>query len=172
MARVLSFQKVDDYFKELATKHVDINDYCSTSVQELAEKIATVAGLQSPLLVFFDYYGKLEGKEQRTFNNRSLAFSILYTGIKVDEYLAQRTAVTNGEEIGLEVLSRINVQSKMQGIGWLYNNFDKNTVTMDEVISEGSDGFYGMEFHFDLKTLEPLVVNPAKWSDGDIFCTA
>jgi len=41
---------------------------------------------------------------------------------------------------------------------------------MDEVISEGSDGFYGMEFHFDLKTLEPLVVNPAKWSDGEIFC--
>jgi hypothetical protein len=29
------------------------------------------------------------------------------------------------EEIGLEVSSRINIQSKMPTIGWLYNNFDK-----------------------------------------------
>ncbi len=171
MARVLSFQKVDDFFKDLATKHVDIKDYCSTSVEELANKIASVDGVKPPILVFFDYYGKLEGGTQRTFNNRSLAFSILYTGIKADDYPGQREAITKSEEIGLEVLSRINIQSQMPDIGWLYNNFDKNTVTMDEVISEGQDGFYGMEFHFDLKTLEPLVVNPAKWSDGDIFCS-
>ena len=154
MARVLSFQKVDDFFRELATKHVDIKDYCSTSVQEFADKIASVDGMQSPLLVFFDYYSKLEGSIQRTFNSRSLAFSILYTGIQADDYPGQRLAVTNAEEIGLEVLSRINVQSKMPDIGWLYDNFEKNSVTMDEVISEGSDGFYGMEFHFDLKVLE------------------
>lgn len=172
MARPLSFQKVDDFFAELATKHVDIKDYCSTSVEELANKIASVAGLQSPVLVFFDYYSKLEGNEQRTFSNRSLAFSILYTGVKSDDYPGQREAVTKAEEIGLEVLSRINIQSKMPEIGWLYKNFDKNTVTMDEVISEGADGFYGMEFHFELKVLEPLTVSPAKWSDGDIFCTA
>ena len=170
MARILSFNKVDDFFKELATKHVDIKDYCSTSVQEFANKIASVEGMQSPLLVFFDYYGHLEGKEQRTFNNRSLAFSILYTGVAADDYPGQRTAIDNAEEIGLEVLSRINVQSKMPDIGWLYNNFDKNSVTMDEVISEGSDGFYGMEFHFDLKVLESLIVTHSKWSDGDIFC--
>lgn len=169
--RVLSFSKVDDYFRELATKHVDISDYCGTSAEELASKIGSVAGLQSPFLVFYDYFGKLEGKEQRTFNTRSLAFSVLYSGVAPDDFPAQRTAVNNAEEIGLEVLSRINVQSKMPNIGWLYNNFDKNTVTMDEVIAEESEGFYGMEFHFDLKTLEPLVVTPAKWSDGNIFCT-
>lgn len=170
MARPLSFQKVDDFFAELALKHVDIKDYCSTSVEELANKIASVAGLQSPVLVFFDYYSKLEGNEQRTFSNRSLAFSILYTGVKADDYPAQRTAITNAEEIGLEVLSRINVQSKMPDIGWLYNNFDKNTVTMDEVISEGADSFFGMEFHFELKVLEPLTVTKTKWIDGDLFC--
>jgi hypothetical protein len=43
----------------------------------------------------------------------------------------------------------------MPTIGWLYNNFDK-IATIEEVIAEGQDGFYGMEFHFDLKTLEPL----------------
>jgi hypothetical protein len=45
-----------------------------------------------------------------------------------------------------------NKHSKQDAyIGWLYNNFDKNSVTIEEVIAEGQDGFYGMEFHFDLK---------------------
>jgi hypothetical protein len=98
------------------------------------------------------------------------AFTILYTGVKADDFPGQRAAINNSEEIGLEVLSRINVQSKMPNHGWLYNNFDKNTATFDEVIAEGEDGFYGMEFHFELKTLEPLVVDPNKWSDGVLFC--
>jgi hypothetical protein len=46
MARVLSFSKVDAYFQELADKHIDIKDYCSTSIEELANKMATVAGIQ------------------------------------------------------------------------------------------------------------------------------
>lgn len=172
MERLLSLKKVDDFFKEIAQKHVDIKDYCGTSAQELAEKIASVEGLQSPSLVFFKYIGKLSGNDQRTFNNRSLAFSVLYTGIAVDDYDGKTLAKTNAEEIGLEVLSRINVFSKMPESGWLYKNFDKETATYSEVESEGQDGFYGQEFHFDLKTLEPLIVTPDKWTDGDIFCSS
>lgn len=171
MERVLSFKKVDNYLEDLATKHVDINGYCSTSVEELASKLGSVNGVDVPILVFFDYSGKLEGPEQRTFNNRSLAFSILYPGISPSDFPSQYLAINNAEEIGLEVLSRIHVQSKMPDIGWLYNNFKKESVLMMEVKSEGQDGFYGMEFHFDLKTLEPLIVTPEKWSDGNIFCT-
>lgn len=171
MDRILSFNKVDDYFRELADKHVDIKDYCGTSLQELASKVDSVAGIQSPMLLFYDYFGKLEGKEQRTFNSRSLGFSILFAGVQADDFPEQQNAVTAAEKIGLEVLSRINIQSKMPDIGWLYNNLDKNTITMTQILAEGSDAFYGMEFHFELKTLEPLVVTPEKWSDGNIFCT-
>lgn len=170
MERILSFEKVEAYFKKLAELHVDINDYCGTSTVELANKMDTVAGIQSPILVFYDYFGKLEGNEQRTFNKRSLAFSILFSGVPSDDFERQRLAIQQSEAIGLEVLSRINVESKLPQIGWLYKNFEKDAVTMDEVISEGSEGFYGMEFHFDLKTLEPLVVTPEKWHDGAIFC--
>jgi len=171
MASLLSFKKVDEFFGDLATKHVDIEDYCSTSAQELADRISSTEGVQSPILVFYDYFSKLSGNEQRTFNNRSLGFSILFTGIKADDFPGQRDAKEKAEKIGLEVLSRINVWSKMPESGWLYKNFDKETVTYDEVDAEGSDGYYGMDFHFELKTLEPLVVDPAKWTDGNIFCT-
>jgi hypothetical protein len=170
MGRILSYKKVDTFFKSLAEKNVDIKDYCGTSAEELAGKVASVEGIKAPILVFFDYSSKLEGNEQRTFSNRSLAFSILYPGIKREAFDAQNDAIDQAEEIGLEVLSRINVQSKMSDIGWLYNNFKKESVIMMEVKSEGQDGFYGMEFHFDLRTLEPLIVTSSKWSDGDIFC--
>jgi hypothetical protein len=170
MERTLSYKKVDAYFKALADKNTDIQDYCGTSVSELASRMASVEGVKSPILVFFDYSSKLEGNEQRTFNNRSIAFSVLFPGIKSDQFQSQTDAIDQAEEIGLEVLSRIYIQSKMPDIGWLYKNFQKESVVIMEVKSEGQDGFYGMEFHFDLKTLEPLIVTPSKWSDGNIFC--
>jgi hypothetical protein len=172
MERVLSLKKVDELFEDLAAKHVDIKGYCGTSAQELADKISSTVGLVSPFLVFFKYIGKLSGNTQRTFNNRSLAFSVVYAGIPVDDYPGQLLAKTNAEEIGLEVLSRINVFSKMPESGWLYNNFDKESVTYTDIEAEGADSFWGQEFHFDLKTLEPLIVTPEKWIDGDVFCTS
>jgi len=171
MERLLSYKKVDEYFKGLAIKHIDIKDYCGTSPLELAEKMASVDGILSPILVLFNYAGKLSGNQQRTFNNRSLSFSILYSGIGADDTVGQLTAKNDAEIIGLEVLSRIHVQSKMQDIGWLYNNFEKESVVYEEVNAETAEGFCGFEFHFDLKTIEPLVVTPAKWSDGNIFCS-
>ncbi|MFW0737576.1 hypothetical protein [Flavobacterium sp. T12S277] len=170
MERPLSYKKVDEYFEELATKNIDIKDYCGTSVFALGEKLDSSQDIQSPILVFFNYEGKLSGNQQRTFNSRSLSFSILFIGIKSDDVPSQLAAKNDAEIIGLEVLSRINVQSKMENIGWLYNNFDKDSVIYSEVDTD-LEGVHGMEFFFNLKTIEPLIVNPDKWSDGNIFCT-
>ncbi|MEO8534262.1 MAG: hypothetical protein ABI441_10940 [Flavobacterium sp.] len=170
MERELSYKKIDDYFRTLAQNNVDIQDYCGTSIFELSEKIDSVGGVKSPILVFFGYSGKLSGNQQRTFNNRSLSFSILYSGIKLDNVNEVLDAKNNAEQIGLEVLSRINVQSKMPEIGWLYNNFDKASVNYSEIDGE-IEGFFGMEFFFDLKTTEQMIVDPIKWEDGNIFCT-
>jgi hypothetical protein len=46
-----------------------------------------------------------------------------FSQVPADDFPAQRTAIDTAEEIGLEVLSRINIQHAY--IGWLYNNFDK-----------------------------------------------
>lgn len=172
MARVLSYKKVDDYFKSLAEKHVDINDYVGDSTTEIDNKLDSVDGLQSPFLSFYSYEGKLSGNQQRTFNDRTLSFAICFTGIDAQNFEDQRKAKDDAELIGLEVLSRINVDSKNPLSGWLYNNFEKNTVFYTEIELDKSEGIFGMEFHFDLKVLEPLVVTPDKWSDGDQFCTS
>lgn len=172
MERDLDYKKVDEFFKGLSEKHVDIKDYCGTSVAELAAKADSVEGIKYPILVFYKYSGRLNGNQNQTLNNRTLSFSILYGGIDIDDAAAILDAKTNAEIIGLEVMSRINVQSKMQDIGWLYNNVDKNTITYEEVDPETSEDLVGMDFNFELKTTEPLVVTPSKWTDGAIFCTA
>lgn len=166
----LSYQAVDDLLRELSLKHLDIKDYCGTSVDELHNRLASTAGIQSPSLVFFNYTARLTGTEQRTFNARRISFTILYTGVPKDDYAAQRAAVNNAEIIGLEVIARINIYSKMQQSGWLYRNFDQSTVTYTELDSAELEGMFGMEFHFEIKTHQPLTVTKTKWSDGDIFC--
>jgi len=172
MERILSFKKVDDYLNSLANRHIEIKDYCGTSPDELADKISSVAGFGSPGMVFFEVYSKLSGNQQRTFNNRSISFAITIGGIKADDHLGRRDAVSNAEQIGLEVLSRIEFDSKLPSIGWLYKNFIKESINYAEFDPRGAEGFVGMDFHFDLKTLEPLVVNPEKWTDGNVICTS
>lgn len=169
--RILSYKKVDEYFELLAQKHVEINDYIGTSQTELSSKLTSFDGVASPFFVFFNYQGKLTGNQQRTFNTRTLSFSICYIVKDLEDFVAQKEAIDNAEIIGLEVLSRINYDSKLQNIGWLYNNFEKDSVNYNEIELEKPDGIFGMEFHFDLKNIEPLTATPEKWTDGELICT-
>lgn len=172
MNRILDYKSVDSFFRNLAEKHIDIKDYCGTSVLELVEKIDSTDGVGSPILVFFNYTCKLSGNAQRTFNSRSISFSILYPGIPLDNFQQILEAKSNAEIIGLEILSRIHVESKKPEIGWLYNNFEKDSVTYIEVDAETAGDLVGMDFNFDLKTIEPLIVTPEKWTDGGNFCVS
>lgn len=171
MERIFSYAKADAFFRDLAEKNADIKDYCGTSADELANKLSSVDGVQSPILVFYGYRWKLSGNEQRTFNTRILSFAVFYNNIDADDFDAQRQAKDDAEAIGLEVLSRIYIMSKMPEIGWLYKNFEKETALGFEAEAENVTGMYGFEFHFELKVSEPLIVTPAKWSDGTQFCS-
>lgn len=171
MARVMSFLDATALFKDIAEKSIHIKDYVGPSITELKDKMSSVDGIQSPFLCLFGYRGALQGNTQRTANNKSLAFSILYSGIDSMNFYGQDEAVSSAETIGLKVISRINILSKMPDIPWLYNNFDSNSVRYDQLRGEEAEGFYGMEFFFDLKIQEPLIVDPEDWSDGGIFCT-
>jgi len=170
MDRILSYQEVENYLSELADKNVDLRDFCGASREELDNKVASVAGFGSPGLVFFGYRWKLSGNKQRTHNTRTISFAILISGVPPDDYAAQTIAISEAEAIGLEVLSRIYQDSHRQDVGWLYDNFDKESVIGEDIPSMGQDGLCGMEFSFDLKVSEPLVVTHDKWSDGNLFC--
>lgn len=170
MERNLSYKKVTDYLEYLANNHVDINGFVCDSPGAINDILSTVAGLPSPFLCFSNYEGKLTGNQQRTFNERTINFVIGLTNIPADDFESQKVAKNQAEEIGLEVLSRIHVDSKKNTNTWLYNNFNKDSVEYSEVELEFIDGCFGMEFQFELKTIEPLVVDPTKWLDASDFC--
>jgi hypothetical protein len=168
----LSYLKIDEYFQDIANKHIAIQDYCGTSVNELANKIGSHEGLKSPLLILFNIQSKLTGNQQRTMNNRTISFTVAFAGVDPNDYQAQKRAIDDAEYIGLQVIARINIDSKGKKVDWLYNNFDPSTVHFNELEADTVEGLFGMEFHFDLKNSEPLLVDPDKWTDGADYCTA
>lgn len=168
--RNLSYTKIDEYFQNLAEKNKHIKDYCGTSLSELQVKLTSHGGVLSPILILFRIHNKLAGNKQRTFNNRTISFTIAFAGINTEDFTAQKKAIDDAEAIGLQVLSRINIESKMPG-HWLYDNFDVNTAWFEDFEAEEAEGLFGSEFHFDLKVPEPLLVDPEDWTDGGQFCT-
>lgn len=163
--RILNYNIVKEYFKGLATKHKNINSFVGYSAEELATELAKVKGLASPTLVLYNYEGKLDGNNQRTFANRTISFAILKQVKKLDDFTAQYQAIADAEGLGLSVLSRINYDSKKGEIAWLSQNFIKDSVRFNEIKYKGQGGLFGMEFTFDLKTLEPLSIIAEDWED-------
>lgn len=171
MERILTFAMVEDYLKSLSTKHVDLKDFVGTSIAELATKLTSFNGALSPIMIFYNVTSQLSGTNQRSFNTRRISFAIAYTGVAIDDFVAQKLAINNAEQIGLDVLSRINYDSKIPDSDWLYNNFIKDSVSYEDYQDEEVEGLYGMDFSFELKVPEALVADPAKWSDGNTICT-
>lgn len=170
MDRLLDKKKVAAYFREIAEKNTDISHYIGSNKQELTDLMDSRDGFAGPVLSFYGYRWKLEGTDQRTFNTRVISFAILIGGVPIDDYEAQDEAIAEAEAIGLEVLSYIYQESLMPGKGWLYNNVNKSTVVGSEIILRDTGGLFGMDFSFELKVADPLVVDKEKWSDGDKFC--
>lgn len=170
MARLLTFKMVEDYMRDLQEKNVDLNDFIGTSVAELATKMSSASGLQKPVLILYQVSSILSGNDQRTFNTRKISFIIAYNEVDSDDFDAITMAKANAESIGLEVLSRINYDSKKPETPWLYNKLLKDTIEYNAYEDEEVEGLVGMDFSFEIKVPEPLVATPAKWTDGNTIC--
>ncbi|MDD3772104.1 MAG: hypothetical protein RBT46_09050 [Weeksellaceae bacterium] len=87
-----------------------------------------------------------------------------------NDFSGQYEKINQAEEIGLQVLSRINQDSHPNsGIDWLVNSFRKESVKFSEIFYETANGLFGCEFHFDLDVKNPLKADSSFWADKD-FC--
>lgn len=166
-----TYQKMHDYLQLLTNNHLELKEFIGASVDELQEKLSSFDGVQSPFLYFFDYSNKLSGNNQRTFNQKTISFGIAFLGVNVNDFVAINKAIDDAEILGLEVISRINYDSQKPEQKWLYNNFIKESCFFTPVEASEIEGMYGMDFTFDIKVPEPLVVDKTKWSDGNSICT-
>lgn len=166
--RDLSYDKVISYFKDLVELNLYLKNFVAFSPQELSVKATGKRGLNGYTLALFQYTATLDGNKQRTLGKRTIGFAIV-NPTSNDDFKAQYKTIAEAEQIGLTVISRINYDSK-QPKHWLYNNFDKASVRFNEITASESDNFYGMEFFFQVRTWEPLNLDPNDWEDIKDTC--
>jgi len=167
--RPITYERLLAYFEGLADAHVLIDAFVGFSRNEFAERSRSREGLQGFALVMFGYSGTLDGNSQRTISRRTVSFAVLKARRKRGDYGELYGIVSEAEEIGLAILSRIWRDARTPG-HFLYNAFEKDSVRFSEVLDlEGSD-FAGTEFHFTLKVGDPLTVDPEDWKDLNDVC--
>lgn len=165
------FKKVNDYFSYLVSQAPAIKKFISVSERELQSVLSKTTKQDDPFLVLFGYEGTLDGNNQRTIGTRTVSFAILFRVTDPNNFADQYSKINQAEEIGLQVLSRINQDSHPSaGINWLMNSFKKDSVKFSEVTYETANGLFGCEFHFDLEVKNPLTADSDFWLDRD-FCS-
>lgn len=166
------FTTINTYFAYLVCATPHIKKFISISDRELLSTLAKTTKEDDPFLVFFGYEAKLAGNNQRTIGTRTISFSILFRVTDSNDFAGQYTKINQAENIGLQVLSRINQDSKPgSGVNWLVNAFQKDSVRFSEAVYETASGLFGCEFHFDLEIKNPLIADSGFWLDKD-FCTS
>lgn len=165
-----NFKKINDYFKHLVDNTNHIAKFISVSKRELQNVLAKPTKEDDPFLILFGYDGKLDGNNQRTIGTRTISFAIVFRVKDANDYESQYGKINDAEEIGLQVLSRINQDSHFgSSESWLHNAFKKDTVKFSEVTYQTPNGLFGCEFHFDLDVKNPLIADSDFWLDKD-FC--
>lgn len=168
--REVSFAKINSYFKEMVSKSTVIKDYIGISNMEINNKL--VSGkyrLEDPFLVLYEYSGKLKGNQQRTLGSRDISFCILFR-CKPGDFSGQEKAIDLAEIYGLEILSRIRWDSTTHQYNWLSAFFPKDNISFSTVEYEFANGLFGMEFSFELETIDSLSLNPQLWNDEKDLC--
>lgn len=161
---ILTYDILDEYFRGLASKHRLINSFSGFTDLEFDKVLAEKRKNKYPMMTLSPYRFSLSGNKQRTFSNKELVFAI---GIKLKENtVAQhKRAEAMAEEIGLQIIARINTDSKNKSYAWLYDNFDVESVKAEALGFDTRDGIKGMEFSFQFRNKQPMVVQKQLWFD-------
>lgn len=165
-----NFKQINDYFAYLVSQAPAIKIFVSVSENELLHTLSKSTKTEVPLLVLFGYEGKLDGNQQRTVGTRTVSFAILFRVTDPNDYSDQYDKINQAENVGLQVLSRINQDSHpTSDVDWLHGSFQKNSVKFSEVTYDTANGLFGCEFHFDLEMKNPLTADNDFWLDKG-FC--
>jgi len=81
MDRVLTKTKITDYLKNLTAKNVDLVHYVGNDPEELINLLDRDEGPTGAIFNFYAYRWKLDGNAQRTFNDRTIHFSVMIPGV-------------------------------------------------------------------------------------------
>lgn len=162
-ARTITHNAIIAYFNDLATQHLQLQDFYRFDLDEARTQLRS--GLKLPCLMLESHSSDLETQTNQvtTFNNRTISFLVLDRAAQRDHDKINDIRDT-AESIILDIISRMKRDNKDRA-HWLYNLFDVNSV----VIDPGGPIFmdlYGYNVRLTLKNKETMVYDQTKWADG------
>lgn len=162
---LLDYEKLKKYMKLRCDSCSLVDYFLGYDEQELTHYISSVGIHEKTIVVMLEYKGALSGNNQRTLSGREVRFAVLRKGGGGFEKDTSQVAIC--ENVGFVLLSRILYDSRFPESEWLYDNFDQDTVEFMDIRSLTVSNLIGMEFGFELKTPQPLNLNPDDWEDID-----
>jgi hypothetical protein len=107
----------------------------------------------------------------KTFYGPALRLSnLIIKEFDAADYRGQEKAYDKAEIYGMNILSRIVLDTESQKYKWLGDTFNKSSITFDIAQFESAEALFGMVFSFSLATKDPLRVDPEFWNDREDFC--
>lgn len=154
---VTSFSSLIAYFQNLASSHVDINDFVHGPSRRILEKNRSslnypVLWLETPGVDFWDNGANwMDG-------TRSSAFLILKHA-DPNDFDAQDTVYAETEEMALQVLAKMIKDHKAKTF-----RFDLNSCSMRAVSTLHVNTEFGWRVEFDLENTVKICYDQTKWN--------
>lgn len=160
MANKSYFLEIENYLENLVNQTDHIKTFVPLSDRDIDNKMS--GNTVGPFFVLISYKGALNENKQRTIGRRNLTFAILLKAPH-DNALVQRQKIDEAEWIGLNVLSKIDLDSQLGTPDWMKHAFIKETVHYEETQYEQFSGLFGQEFSLDLNIKNPLKYESNFW---------
>lgn len=154
------FLEIEKYCEDMCAQTSNIKTFVPLSDRDIDNKVT--GSSPGPFFILTGYRGKLNENRQRTLNKKTLTFAILIRAAH-DHALLQRQQIDRAEWIGLNIISKIDLDSSLGNPEWLKNAFIKESVVYEEMQYENFSGLFGMEFSIDLNIKNTLKFNTEFW---------
>ena len=154
----LNYTETAALFKDIATKHKQIQYFVEVDLQEIKEVVKTAA----PAMLYTGFRENLFG--YRGANNQSgkrIHFAIVQRqSTKSRTVKSKHQLIDECREMAIDIITYLR-REKMQN---RLNGFDPNSVDEGEAIIIKDDGFVGWEMALTINTPVNLAFVPAKWN--------
>jgi len=160
--RTLTFSKLVDFHRAIATAHNGIKGFFRFNINELNNRFRS--GIQTPALLLESYSSSIEENPNNTtnFNNRDMSFLIIDFAGKADNYDKQDEVLDTLENVALDVMTYLKKEHKNRE-SILFGMLDKGSLSYEKV-GPLFDNMYGWNVLYTLKNHEPLIYNEDNWT--------
>lgn len=151
MPRTNSHNRIVNYFKDLATAHLQLDDFYRFNWNEIKSNLRYQGA--GYLLLLESHSGDLSKQQGGSTRNERVISGLVLRHNTVDDYDGQNETFDTSEQIVLDLVARIKNDSeglrRDSPLAWL-KGFDVGSVRYDSVPEPYFQSYYGYNFIIEL----------------------